>query len=431
MQIEIKDLPKSQKEINVIISVEEMKVYMKKALDKMSKNVKVDGFRAGKVPADVAEKQIGQEAIFEEAIHSAVEKSYFDIIKENKLGPIGQPQVDFTKSAVGNPLEFKILLNIMPQVKLGDYSKIKGKAEKVSIDEKRIDLELETIQKKRAIFLTKEEEAKKGDRVEIDFETRVAGVKIEGGESKNHPLVIGQGQFIPGFEDKLIGMKKDEIKEFSLKFPEEYSKKELAGKSADFKVEIKIVQKVELPKLDDDFAKSLGKFENIDQVKKSVREGLTAEEENKASEKLKAKLIEQVCEKSEVEIPEILVSSEIENMLNEFRNNVSQTGVKFEDYLQSVNTNEEKLRNEWKELAEKRVKTGLCMREISLKEEIKISDEEIEQRVNDTLKHYPNEDEVRKTIDIEKFKNHVTSIIINEKVFDVLVKIAEKNEKLL
>ena len=153
------------------------------------------------------------------------------------------------------------------------------------------------------------------------------------------------------------------------------------------------------------------------------------EEENKAKEALRAKLIDQACERSEVEVPDVMIDSEIENMLNEFRNNISQTGIKFEDYLQNVNTSEEKLRGEWKGLAEKRVKTGLCMREISLKEEIQISDDEIEQRINETLKHYPNEEEVRKTIDIEKFKNHTASIIMNEKVFEVLEKIAEKNKK--
>ena len=429
MKTQIKDLPKSQKEVNVVISVEEMESYMKEALTKLSKKIKVDGFRDGKVPVDVAEKQIGREAIFEEATHNAVERSYFKIIKENKLEPIGQPQVDFTKSADGNPLEFKVVINIMPEVKLGDYKKIEGKIEKVNIDDKRVESELETIRKKKANYITKDEKANKGDRIEIDFETRVGGVKIEGGESKNHPLILGQGQFIPGFEEELVGLKKDEIKEFSLKFPEEYSKKELAGKSAQFKVEIKLVQKVDLPEINDDFAKSLGKFEDLESLKNSIKEGLTAEEENKAKESLREKLIGQVCERSEVDVPDVMVDSEVENMLNEFRNNISQSGIKFEDYLQNVNTSEEKLRNEWRKLAEKRVKTGLCMREISLNEKIEISDEEIEQRVNETLKHYPNEEEVRKTIDIEKFKNHTASIIMNEKVFEVLEKVAEGNDK--
>lgn len=428
MKTQIKNLPKSQKEISVEISVEEMEKYINKALDKLAKNIKVDGFRNGKVPQDVAKKQLGETAIFEEAAHEAIETTYLKTIKENKLNPIGQPKAEITKSAMGNPLEYKIVIAVIPEVKLGDYKKVSGKMEKIKVEDDRAEKELEAIRKKRANYITKDESAKKGDRVEIDFVSRVGGVKIEGGESKNHPLIIGQGMFIPGFEDNLVGMKKDDIKEFSLVFPKDY-KPELAGKNVDFKVEIKIVQKVELPEINDAFAKSLGKFENLDNLKRNIKEGITAEEENKAKENLKVKLVDQVSERSEVEIPDVMIESEIENMLNEFKNNVAQTGIKFEDYLQNVNTNVEKLKTEWKELAEKRVKTGLVMREIAEKEKIKVTADEIEARVNGTLKHYPNEEEVRKNIDIEKFKDHIASIIMNEKVFEVLEKIANNNEK--
>lgn len=428
METNIKNLPKSQKELTIEIPVEEMEKYVNKALDKMSKIVKADGFRQGKVPKDIARKKLGEPVLFEEAVHIAIETTYLETIKENKLNPIGQPKADITKSAMGNPLEYKIIITVMPEVTLSDYGKISGEIEKVKIEDGRVEKELEGVQKKRANYITKNEPAEKNDRVEIDFESRVGGVKIEGGESKNHPLIIGQGMFIPGFEDNLIGTKKDDIKEFSLVFPKDY-KPELAGKNVDFKVEIKIVQKVELPEINDKFAKSLGNFEDLNSLKKNIKEGITAEGENKAKEEFKNRLIDQVSEKAIVEIPDILIDSEIENMLNEFKNNISQSGIKFEEYLENVNTSIEKLKTEWKELAEKRVKTGLVMREISLEEKIEVSNDEIEQRVNETLKHYPNEEEVRKNIDIEKFKDHVTSIMVNEKVFEVLEKIAEKNGK--
>ncbi|NOQ67910.1 trigger factor [Patescibacteria group bacterium] len=428
MKTEIKNLPKSQKEITVEIPIEEMEKYTDQALDKMSKNIKIDGFRDGKVPRDVAQKQLGEPVIFEEATHIAIESSYLKIIKENKLEPIGQPKADVTKAALGNSFEYKITITIMPEVSLGDYKKVSGKIEEIKIENDKVEKELKAIQKKKANYITKDEPAKKGDRLEIDFESRVGGVKIEGGESKNHPLIIGQGMFIPGFEDNLVGMKKDDIKEFSLVFPKDY-KPELAGKNVDFKVEVKIVQKVELPEINNEFAKGLGKFENLDNLKESIREGITAEEENKAKEDFKNKLIDQVSEKTTVEIPDILIDSEIENMMNEFKNNITQSGIEFEEYLKNVNTSIEKLKNEWRNMAEKRVKTGLVMREVSLKEKIEIGDDEIEQRVNDTLKHYPNEDEVRKNIDIEKFKNHVASIMVNERVFEILGKIAEENGK--
>jgi len=428
MKNTIKDLPKSQKEISVEISIEEMEKFMNKALDKLAKNIKLDGFRNGKVPKEVAQKQLGDDAILGEANQLAIEDSYFKIIKESKLNPLGQPKVKITKSALGNPLEYKITISVMPEIKLGDYKTVSGKIEIKEINSEAIEQELKTLQKKKASYLTKDEPAEKGDRVEIDFETRVGGVKLEGGESKNHPLIIGEGKFVPGFEEKIIGMKKDEAKEFDLVFPEDY-KKDLAGKKASFKVKINLVQKVDLPELNDEFAKGLGKFEGVENLKENIKKGMTMEKEGKAKEKFRSELIDQVVEKSTVEIPEVLIESELNNMINEFKNNVTQTGIKLEDYLKSVNTNLEKLKIEWRSMAEKRTKTGLVMREISTQEEIKISDEEIEQKVNETLKSYPNEEDLRKNMDLEKFKDHMAGVIMNEKVFEILEEIAEKNKK--
>ena len=428
MKNTIKDLPKSQKEISVEISVEEMEKYLNNALDKLAKNIKLDGFRDGKVPKNVAKKQLGDDAISGEANQLAIEDSYFKIIKENKLNPLGQPKVEITKSALGNPLEYKIVISIMPEMELGDYKTVIGRMEVKKIDDEIIEKEIKTLQKKKASYLTKDEPAEKDDRVEIDFETRVEGVKLEGGESKNHPLIIGQGKFVPGFEEKIIGMKKDEEKEFDLVFPENY-KKDLAGKKASFKVKINLVQKVDLPEINDEFAKGLGKFENLEDLKKNIRKGMTIEEEGKAKEKLRGELIDQVVEKTTIEVPEVLIESELTNMINEFKNNVTQTGIEFEEYLKNVNTNLEKLKLEWRPMAEKRTKTGLVMREISVQEEIKISDEEIEQKVNETLKFYPNEEELRKNMDIEKFKDHMAGVIMNEKVFEVLEKVAGENGK--
>lgn len=428
MKNTIKDLPKSQKEISVEISVEEMEKYMNQALDKLAKNIKLDGFRAGKVPKDVAEKQLGDAAIFEEASQFAIQNSYMEIIKENKLNPLGQPKAEITKAAPGNSFEYKIIISVMPEVKLGEYKTVSGKIEIKKIDDKTVEQEIKTLQKKKASYLTKDEAVEKGDRVEINFETRVGGVKLEGGESKKHPLTIGQGNFIPGFEDKIIGMKKDEEKEFDLVFPENY-KKDLAGKKASFKVKINLVQKINLPEINDEFAKGLGKFENLENLKESIKKGMTTEEEGKAREKFRGELIDQVVEKTTVEIPEIMIELELDNMINEFKNNITQTGIEFDEYLKNVNTNLEKLKSQWQPMAEKRTKTGLVMREISSQEEIKISDEEIDKRVNETLKFYPNEEELRKNMDIEKFKDHMASVIMNEKVFEVLEKVAGENGK--
>ncbi len=429
MNVKIKDLPKSQKELIFEVSPDEMEAYMDKSLVKMSKLVKVDGFREGKVPRDIARKQLGENSIFEEAIHIAIDDMYHKAVAENKLTPLGHPKADITKAALGNPLEFKIVISVIPEVKLGDYKKVSGKINIKEVKDEAVEKEIKTLQEKRAKFITKEESAQRGDRVEIDFESRLAGVKVDGGESKNHPLVIGHGNFVPGFEDNLVGMKKDEVKEFDIIFPKDYHKKELAEKSVKFKVTMKIVQKVELAELNDEFAKNLGKFESMAVLRKSLKEGMATEEKTKAKEELRASLVQQVSDKSKVDIPEVLIEAEKGNMINELRNNVSQMGLDFETYLANIKSSEEKLRSEWTEPAEKRVKANLVIREISKQENLEVSDQEIDDRANETLKFYPNEQEIRKKIDIEKFKDYIAGTLVNEKVLEFLEQIADKNGK--
>lgn len=429
MKTQIKNLPKSQKEITIEVSTEEMEKYMDKSAKKLSLENEISGFRKGKAPRNIIEQELGKQKVFAEAANIAIEDSYFNITNDNKLEPIGRPKAEIIKIALGNPFEYKFTISIMPEVKLGDYRKISGKLEVKNIRDERVEREIKTLQKKRASYITKDESAQKGDRVEIDFTSRMAGVKIESGESKNHPLIIGENKFVGGFEDNLIGMKKGNEKKFSLVFPQDYYKKELAGKNVYFEVEMKLVQKVNLPKIDDEFAKSLGRFENLENLKKNIKEGLEMEEEIKARKKLRSELINQVCKNTIVDIPDVLVDGETANMVNELKHNIESYGLKFDDYLANLKTDINKLKIEWRSEAEKRVKINLAIVEISKKEEIKASDEEIEKRASDILKYYPSEEEIRKNIDIEKFKDHIAFEIVNEKVFDFLEKIAEENGK--
>lgn len=427
MQNTIKDLEKSQKEISVRISDEEMQKYVEKATDEIARSIEIDGFRKGKVPKEVARQKIGMERIYEEAAHLAIEESYLEILEENPgIIPLGQPKAEVIKLAPGNDFEYKMTIYVMPKVELGDYKKISVKKETKKIDNKQIDDELNALQKRRSAFITKEEAAAKGDRVEIDFEVRVGGVKIEGGESKNHPLIIGEGKFIPGFEDQLIGMKKEDVKEFELKFPENY-KEDLADKAANFKVTMDLVQKVEAPEINDEFAKSFGRYKDLDEFKADIRKSLESEEDARAEHELEHQLIDEASKDMKADIPQILIDSEINNMIAEFRGNLSQAGMDFEEYLKSANATVEGIREEWKPLAEHKVKDYLTVREIASREGIAASEEEITQKVDETLKHYPNEEEIRKKIDEHRFRDYIAGDILKEKVVKFLKEIAEKN----
>lgn len=427
MKNTIKDLPKSQKEISVEIPSEEMQKYVEKAIDEIAKSVELDGFRKGKVPKEVVKQKISEAQIYEEAAHMAIEETYLSILKENPtIIPIGQPKAEVTKQAPENAFEFKMTLDVMPAVKLGDYKKLNNKKQIKPIEDKRIEEELQALQKRRAAFITKDEAAAKGDRVEIDFEVRVGGVKIEGGESKNHPLVIGENKFIPGFEDQLVGMKKDDVKEFALKFPEAY-KEELAGKLADFKVTMDIVQKVELPEIDDAFAQSFGGIKDLNELKTNIRKSLEEEEKARAEHELEHELMEGVVKDMQVEVPEVLIDSEVHNMIAEFKGNLSQAGMDFDEYLKNANATIESIHKEWEPLAENKVKEQLAVREIAILEKIKVEEDEVTAKVDETLKYYPNAEEMRKKIDMQRFREYVTGDILHAKVMKFLAEIAEKN----
>lgn len=425
----IKDLEKSQKEIFVTVSAEEMNSYAEKAMKKLAGEVELPGFRKGKAPLDLVKQKMNPMKTWEEAAHLAINDTYGKILEEEKsLHPLGQPQVEITKLAPENEMEYRLVFAVMPKVELGDYKAVKGKLEVTKVSDEKVAGELKHLQRQRATYLAKDDSAVKGDRVEIDFEVREGGVKIEGGESKNHPLVLGEGKFIPGFEDELVGMKADEEKEFELKFPEDY-KNGLGGKTANFKVKMNVVQKVDLPPLDDEFAKAMGEKEGLEKLKANIRHSLEHEAEHHAEHHLDHELMEQVTKDLKAELPEVLIDSQLHNMLAEFKGNLAQSGMEMEKYLEMVGSSEEKMREEWRTPAENKVRENLAVREISLREKLEASAEEIDERVDKTLAMYPNGEEIRGKINLPRFRDYMAGEILRGKVIEFLRECAQKNEK--
>ena len=427
MKTEIKDLEKSQKEITVEISVEEMENYVKEATDNISKEMKVDGFRPGKVPAEIVKQKLNEAQIYQEAGDLAIRKTYLQTLKESGLEVIGQPKVDITKITPGNSLEYKIVVTILPKVELYDYSKVKGKLGKIEISDERIDKELENLQKSRAKLITTPEAIEQGNRVEMDFEGILDGKRIEGGETKNQSLVIGDSHFIPGFEENLIGLKEKEEKEFDIVFPKEYHKKELAGQKVTFKVKINLVQKQELPEINDEFVKGLGKIKDVAELKGNIRKALEGQEKTKAEHDLKEKLADEVIKGTKTDVPEVLVEEELNFMLKELEGNVLQSGMEFEQFLKNSKTNREELRVKYRENAVKRAKWNLVVREISQKEKMEANEEELKEKMEQTLKAYPEEEKAK--VNMDRFREYMKEMIVTEKVFALLEKIAADNSK--
>ncbi|MCK5044363.1 trigger factor [Candidatus Parcubacteria bacterium] len=427
MKTDIKDLPNSQKEITVEISVEEMKNYVKEATDNISKEMKVDGFRPGKVPAEIVKQKINEAQIYQEAGELAIRKTYLQILKESGLEVIGQPKVDLTKITPGNSLEYKIVLTILPKIELYDYSKVKGKLEKIEVADERIDKELENLRKSRAKFITTTEAIQQSDKVEIDFEGMLDGKTIEGGETKKQSLIIGESHFIPGFEENLIGLKEKEEKEFNIVFPKEYQKKELAGQKVTFKIKINLVQKQELPEINDEFVKGLGNIKDVAELKGNIRKALEEQEKTKAERDLKEKIADEIIKGTKVDVPDLLVEEELNFMLKELEGNVLQSGMEFEQFLKNSKTNREELRVKYRENAVKRAKWNLIVREISKREKLEIKEEELKQRMEEVLKAYPEEEKAK--VNMDRFREYISEVMITERVFSLLDKIASDNSK--
>ncbi|HBP00923.1 MAG TPA: trigger factor, partial [Candidatus Moranbacteria bacterium] len=280
--------------------------------------------------------------------------------------------------------------------------------------------ELSQLAQSRVQLVAVEREAKDGDSVLIDFQVKRQGVPIEGGTSKNHPLVLGKGVFIPGFEENVIGMKAGEEKEFELKFPEEYHEKSLAGNPATFSVKLNAVQERKTPEVNDAFAKSLGKFETLEELKKNMGEGLLKEKEEQFKEKKRAEYIEKLVESTKAELPEVLVHEELHRMIGEFEMQLSGMGITFDKYLEQIKKSQDDVEKEWQPQAEKRILAALALEKVAKEKEIEVPAEKIEAEINRTMAQYKNVKDVEKNIDLAKLYNYVKGNLQNEEVLKLM-----------
>jgi len=425
MNIKSKKISSNQIELEIEIPASQMDNYFQLAVSELSKDMKISGFRPGKIPIEIVEREKGSQELYNQAANLAVKKTLPSAILENEVELVGQPDIVVTQIARGNSMKYKAKIWVIPEVNLANYKGLKIKKKKIKIENKEIDEALKYLQKSRAKLITVNRPAKKGDKVEIDFITRGSGVKIEGGESKNHPLIIGEGRFIPGFEKELEGMKSGEEKSFSCIVPKDWPQKKIANRTLDFQIKINLVQKMEIPELSDEFAKSLGKFESLEALKKSIKDGIGQEKKLKEKSRIRMELIEKIACASQMDISQILIDNELNKMIEELRQNVLSMGLDFDKYLKQIKKTIDDLKKEWKSRAEKRVKTSLVLREIAKKEKIEISEDEIIQKINETLQHYPNAEEAKKSIDPAALKEYTKEVLRNEKVFELIEKEAK------
>jgi len=423
---EVKKLSKSQVEITVSVSWEEWQKYLEMAIADISKEIKIEGFRNGKAPRNLVEQKVGMAMILDEAANKTVQKTYPAVLAEQKIEAIGQPKAQINKLAEGNELEYVVVTSVMPAVKIKPWRDVAKKINKefakqeIKITDAEIEEELNALANSRVQLVDVDRSAQDGDSVVIDFKVLQGGVPIENGTAHNHQLILGKKVFIPGFEEQVIGMNKGEEKEFELKFPDEYHEKNLAGKPATFQVKLNEVQERKTPEISDAFAKSLGKFEDLEALRKNIREGVLEEKEQRSKEERRTKLLEAIAECAEVEIPEILVDGEVKKMFGEFEMQLYGMGMDMEKYLEHTKKKREDMETEWRPQAQKRIVIALALEQLAKDEEINVPNELIEEEMNKTMARYKDIKDVEKNIDIQKVYTYVKGTLTNEKVFELL-----------
>ena len=418
MEIQIKNLPKSQLELNVILSPDELENYFDVAARELSQRNPIKGFRPGFASRDVVIREFGKEQVERVAFDLAIKEKLGQALADKKINFMGEPKISKVLPKNGG-LEFTAVFSVVPQVDPSDYKKIKVPLAEIKLADQEIEEVLEDIRKSRAENSNVARPAQKGDRVEIDFSVKKNGQVIDSGESKQHPLILGEGHFIEGFEDNIVGLKEGETKNFSLTAPANYHNKDLAGSQVDFEVKMNLVQERKLPELTDEFAKSLGRFASVGDLKTNVVESLKSEKKAKAEEKRRAQIVEELVKNINVELPAELIEMEMGKMTAELSDSLGHMNLTLENYLNHIAKTPEELKKDWQPQAEKRVKAALVLKEIAQKENVEVTEAEVEERLNTMMRSAPPMPPDH-NLDLTALRGYVKNVIRNEKVFELL-----------
>lgn len=423
MKITKSKLEKAQIELLVNLTFEEFKPYIKNGSEKISKNIKTKGFRPGKMPYNILKQKIGEMTILEESAKIAINKTITQIIKDNvREQAIGEPKVDIVKLAPNNPLEFKITISLLPKIKLGDYKNFAIKIKKIKAQDKEIEQTINNLRESRIKEVLTNNNAEEGNKIIIDIKMFLDNVPVDGGQSKDTTIIIGKNHLVPGFDKKLIGTKKNDIREFKLPYPSEHYQKNLAGKMVEFKITIKEVYIRELPKLDDAFAQML-KIKTIQELKNIIKKNIGLEKMQKEAQKTEMKILNKIIEKSKFDsIPEALIKREAQTMLSELEHTIKNQGGKFDDYLLSIKKTKDSLMLDIMPNALKRVKSALVVREIAIQEKITTSDEEVNKKQEALIKQYNEYEKVKQRVKEPAYKEYLRNTINNDKVTKKLMK---------
>lgn len=404
MSVQVENLEKNMAKLTIEVSAEELEKAIQAAYKKQKGQISLPGFRKGKVPKHMIEKMYGTEIFFEDAANILISQEYPKAITESGVDIVSSPTIDITQIEKGKPFIFTAEVAVKPEVTLGKYMGVQVTKIDTSVTEEEVLAEIEKERESNARTITVEDRpVADGDTAVIDYEGSVDGVAFEGGKGENHSLVIGSHSFIEGFEEQLIGKNAGEETEVNVTFPEEYHAAELAGKPAVFKVKINEIKTKELPELDDEFAQDVSEFDTLAEYKESVEKKLIERKEADAKNTKTDEAIQKIIDKSKMEVPDAMVDTQTRSMVDDFANRIAQQGLSMEQYLQFTGMDVEKMMEQMKPEALKRIQSSLVLEAIAKEENIEVSDEEVDEELNkmagmygmevDKLKEYMGEAE--------------------------------------
>lgn len=422
MKCTIETLAPTKKKLAVSASASELAEAKAAALAKLGANVRLAGFRAGKAPTNLVEKSIDQNQLQSEVLDSLINQLYAQAANENKLRPVANPEVSITKFVPFTTLEFTAEVEVVGDVKLTNYKLIKLAKPKASVAAKEITDVLDSLNRQNASRKEVTRAAKLGDEVTLDFKGRDAGTNqaIAGASGEDYPLTLGSGQFIPGFEEELVGLRPSGEKEFTLTFPADYGVTSLQNKKVTFAVTIKKVNAVELAKLDDAWAKKTSPFKSLAELKADIRKQVTAEKQRQLDQQYQQDLINKISEKSTVAIPKVLIDEEIERLENDEKQNLAYRGQTFDEHLAAEKVSAEEHKEQKRPAAEARVKASLVLTELADREKLTVTNDEVDARLAELRAQYGDR-QMQAELAKAEARNQIAGQILTEKTLARLV----------
>ena len=392
MSVQVENLEKNMAKLTIEVPAEELEKAIESAYQKQKKQISVPGFRKGKVPRAMIEKMYGAGVFYEDAANTLMQQNYPSAVDESGIDIVSRPTVEVVQIEKGKPFIFTAEVAVKPEVTLGKYMGVTVTKIDTTVTDEEVDAALEQERNNNARTVTvTDRPVAEGDTAVIDFEGFVDGVAFEGGKGENHPLEIGSHTFIDTFEDQLVGKNAGDEVEVNVTFPEQYQAADLAGKPATFKVKINEIKAKELPELDDEFAQDVSEFDTLAEYKESLKKNLEEKKENEAKRTKEDEAVQKIIDKSKMDLTEAMIDTQARQMIEEFSMRIRQQGLTMEQYFQFTGMTEEKMLEEMKPQAEKRIKTRLVLEAIVKAEDIQVSDEKMDEEFADMAKTYQME----------------------------------------